>query len=356
MRKIIFPLFLLLIASPLVIRAQFTVSGLVLDSASREPLNPASVFCQNTTLGTTTNKQGEFLINLKSGGYDLIFSFTGYKTQTVRVSENTKLEVLLVKEDKSLGEVVLKNSNEVTDGWAKYGSFFTDYFIGATPNGSKCVITNPEVLKFYFYKRSNKLKILATDAIQISNNALGYTIRYQLDSFVYYYTTNINSYRGYCLFSEMEGSDSLKKIWAAARNKAYEGSRMHFMRSYYDSSVVEDGWIVDLLDENNDKKFNKVKDVYDTLYYGAMDSTLQVEIWYPRKISVTYTKKKPEPEYLKKMGLPKTAPYIISYIDIKETIAITENGYYYEQKDWVNQGYWSWKNLGDLLPYDFVPE
>jgi CarboxypepD_reg-like domain len=356
MQKIIFSLLFTLVVSPVCLKAQFTVSGIVLDSSSREPLNPASVFCQNTTLGTATNKQGEFLLNLKSGGYDLIFSYTGYKTQTIRVSENSKLEVLLVKEDKSLGEVVLKNSNEVTDGWVKYGDFFTEHFIGATPNGGKCVLTNPEVLKFYYYKRSNKLKVLATDAVQVSNNALGYSIRYQLDSFVYYYNTNINSYRGYCFFSEMDGTDSLKKIWATARNRAYEGSKMHFMRSYYDSTLGEDGWIIDLLDEQDNKKFNKVKNVYDTAYYGALDSTMQVEIWYPRKISVTYTKKNPEPEYLKKMGLPKSVPYTISYIDIKETIAITQNGYYYEQKDWVNQGYWSWKNLGDLLPYDFVPE
>ncbi len=50
--------------------AQFTVSSIVLDSATREPLNPASVFCQNTTLGTTTNKEGQFSLQLKSGGYD----------------------------------------------------------------------------------------------------------------------------------------------------------------------------------------------------------------------------------------------------------------------------------------------
>jgi len=29
---------------------------------------------------------------------------------------------------------------------------------------------------------------------------------------------------------------------------------------------------------------------------------------------------------------------------------------HYEQKDWINQGYWSWKNLADLLPYDYVPD
>lgn len=356
MQKIRFLLVSLLCGFSFIVNAQFVITGSVLDSTTREPLTPASVFCQNTTLGTVTNKQGEFSISLKSGGYDLIFSYTGYQTQTIRVTENKKLEILLIKEEKSLGEVVLKNSYEVTDGWEKYGDFFTKNFIGATPNAAQCVLVNPEVLKFYFYKKSNRLKVLATEPLQVSNKALGYNLRYQLDSFVYYYNTNINSYRGYCLYTEMEGTDSLKKVWVANRAKTYEGSKLHFMRSYYDSTLAEDGWIIDILDEANEKKFNKVKDVYDTLYYGALDSTLQIEIYYPRKISITYTKKRPETEYLKKMGLPKNAPYPISYIDIKETIAITENGYYYDQKDWVSQGYWSWKNVADLLPYDYLAE
>ena len=363
MQKFRLSLLMLLSGLSFTISAQFIVSGSVLDSATREPLTPASVYCQNTTLGTVTNKQGDFSISLKSGGYDLIFSYTGYLTQTIRVTENVpggqagnKLEILMVKEDISLGEVVLKNTYEVTDGWDKYGDFFTKNFIGTTPHAAQCILVNPEVLKFYYYKRSNRLKILATDALQITNKALGYNLRYQLDSFIYFYNNNINSYKGYCLFTDMEGDDSLKKGWAANRVKTYEGSKLHFMRSYYDSTLLEDGWIVDMLDENNDKKFNKVRNVYDTLYYGALDSTQQIEIFYPRKISVTYTKKRPENEYLKKMGLPKSVPFQISYIDIKETIAITENGYYYDQKDWVNQGYWSWKNVADLLPYDYLSD
>jgi hypothetical protein len=339
----------------LLLHAQYTITGIVLDSATREPLTPASVFCQNTTLGTVTNKQGEFALNLKSGGYDLIFSFTGYQTQTLRVNENRRVEILLVKEDKSMGEVIIKSSNEVADGWTKYGDFFMDHFIGTTPNATKVKLLNPEVLKFYFYKKSNKLKVLATEPVRISNDALGYNLQYQLDSFVYYYGTDINLYRGYCLFSEQEGTDSLKALWSTARAKTYEVSKLHFMRSYYDSTLADDGWEIGLLDENDNKKFNRIANPYDTSYYSPMDSTQQIEIWFPRKISVTYLKSRPEPEYLRKMGLPKSAPYPISYIDLKDAIAITQNGYYYDQKDWINQGYWSWKNLADLLPYDYVP-
>ena len=48
--------FLLLVFVALSVSAisQFSVRGVVLDSATREPLNAASVFCQNTTIGSTT--------------------------------------------------------------------------------------------------------------------------------------------------------------------------------------------------------------------------------------------------------------------------------------------------------------
>ena len=337
--------------------AQFTVSGVVMDSATREPLPSASVYAQNTTLGTATNKTGNFSLELKSGGYDLVISYTGYLTQQIRVTGNEtgKMEILMIKEEKNLGEVVLRNTYEVVDGLEKYGDFFLKHFIGATPNAAQCKLTNPEVLKFYYYKRSNKLKVMATAPLQVSNMALGYNIRYELDSFLYYYGTNINSYRGYCLFTEMEGDDSLKRVWNKNRNAAYFGSRLHFMRSYYDSTLNEDGWLISMMDENNNTKFNLINNPYDTTYYGALDSNMQVEIWFPRKLTITYTKKKPEVEYIQAYKLPKNLYMQVSYADLRDAIEIKENGYYYEQKDWITQGYWSWKNLADLLPYDFVP-
>jgi hypothetical protein len=354
MQKLRYLLLSLLTVCSIITYGQFSISGKIVDSATKEPLSSASVYCQNTTIGTTTNKEGEFSLQLKSGGYELIISYTGYQTKQVMITntDNRIPDIQMLKEEKSLGEVIIKTSNEVKDGWEKYGPFFIEHFIGVTPNAAKTTLQNPEVLKFYFLKKSNKLRVLATEPLQIENKALGYNLRYQLDSFIYYYNTNINSYRGFCLFTEMDGNDSLKKAWAANREKTYAGSKLHFMRSYYDSALVEEGFAIDMLDEVNDKKFNAVKDVYDTLYYGALDSTLQIEIGYPRKISITY-KKKPEPEYLKQFKLPKNVSAQISYIDMTDAIAIKENGYYYDQKDWINQGYWSWKNLADQLPYDY---
>jgi hypothetical protein len=347
---------LILISFSNIVHAQFSVSGKIIDSASGDPLPGASVYCHNTTIGTATNKQGEFSLQMKAGGYDLIVTYTDYQTRLIRVSGDTSnLVIPMVKQEKNMEEVVVRSSNEVKNGWEKYGSFFVEHFIGATPNAALCKIENPDVLKFYFYKKSNKLKVLADSAIQIENKALGYRLRYELDSFVYYYKTDINIYRGYCLYSEMDGTEREKKTWATNRGKAYYGSKLHFMRSYYDSTLTEDGFTIDMLGENSDTKFIPVKDPYDTAYYSGLDSTMEIEIWYPKKISISYLKKRPEPEYIKKFGLPKNVGSQISYVDLNDAIAIKENGYYYDQKDWINQGYWSWKNLADQLPYDYEP-
>ena len=349
-------LFLLSIFVSTIVFGQFTITGKVVDSTTKEPLFGASVFAQNTTSGTTTNREGEFSLSLKSGGYELIVSFTGYQSREIRISnnDNNPLQIGMTKEEKAMEEVVIRSSNEVKDGWDKYGKFFLENFIGSTPNALQCSLQNPEAVHFYYYKKSEKLKVLATEPIVISNQALGYNLRYQLDSFMYYYKTQVSSYRGYCFFSEMDSSFAQQRIWSANRKKAYDGSKLQFMRSYYDSTLNEDGYEIALLDSMYDKRFDIISNPYDTTYYGVYDSTHEVEVYYPRKISVTY-KKKPEPEYLKKFKLPLNVGSQISYVDLLDAIEIKENGYFYDQKDWVSQGYWSWKNLADLLPYDYIP-
>ena len=340
-------------------QGNFSVSGKVVDSASKEPLAFASVFCQNTTQGTATNREGSFFLSLKEGGYDLVITYTGYRSQLIRISpemKTTDLQVEMVKEEKSIEEVVIRSSNEVKNGWEKYGKFFLENFIGTTPFSSKTVLLNPEVLKFYYFRKSEKLKVMADSPLIISNHALGYNVRYNLDSFLFLYKTDICSYRGLAFYEEKSGTEDSIKLWQKNRRTAYLGSRLHFMHSYFDSSLTDAGFIISLLDKENDKKFNKIPEPYDTAWYTPADSVSEVDIYYPARISITYTKRAPENEYLKKYKLPASVSQQISYIDMLEVITIKQNGYYYDQKDWINFGYWSWKNIADQVPDDYVPD
>ncbi|NJO24547.1 MAG: hypothetical protein HC867_00355, partial [Bacteroidia bacterium] len=116
------------------------------------------------------------------------------------------------------------------------------------------------------------------------------------------------------------------------------------------------GFVIALLNETDDKKFDFIGLPYHEKYYTLIDSSAEIDIFYPRRISLTYTKKTPETAYLKQYNLPLDVGVQISYIDMLDVITIRENGYYYNQKDWVNFGYWSWKNIGDLLPFDYIPD
>src|SRR5688572_232486 len=279
--------------------AQFSITGKVVDAETKEGLHGASVFAQNTTKGTTTDKEGIFSLNLDKGGYELVISFTGYETQSINMQgASQELLIEMKKADNSMSEVVIKSSNELADGWEKYGQFFLQHFIGATPNADSCILQNPEVLKFFYIKRTDKLKVLATEPLQILNNSLGYQLRYELDSFIYYTKTDINSYRGRCLYSEIDTTWEQKQIWKSNRENAYYGSRLHFLRSYYDSTLKQEGFSVDLLSTTKANKFDRLINPYDTSYYYYNDSTGDAELWFPVKTSITYNKRLPEKRYL----------------------------------------------------------
>ncbi|RYY38576.1 MAG: carboxypeptidase-like regulatory domain-containing protein [Chitinophagaceae bacterium] len=338
--------------------AQGLLSGSVTDAESKQPLPGASVFAQNTTVGTVSKPDGTYSLQLGKGGYELVISFTGYEAQRVNVEGNADrtLDIALKKEDKSLTEVVIQSNNEVADGWEKYGSFFLDHFIGRTANAKDTKLENPTALKFFYYKRTDKLKVFASEPLRITNNALGYTLQYALDSFVHYYKSGLNSYRGNCLFLPLEGDAAQQATWAKARQKTYAGSRLHFIRAYYDSTLKEEGFTVDLLSETSNTKFDRLTNPYDSAYYFSDDSTGNVELWFPRTVSISYVKARPEPSYLEQMNLPKNVPNQMSYVDLRDAILVKPNGFFTEQRSWVSQGYWSWKNLADLLPYDYNPD
>lgn len=337
--------------------AQSIISGQIIDAETRLPLEGASVFCQNTTIGAVTNKEGTYKVALNKGGYELIASYTGYKSkrQTVEANGNQTINFELSKEDKSLGEVVIQASNEVKDGWEKYGSFFKQNFIGATPFAGQCELKNPDAVKFYYYKRSDKLKVLATEPLIIANYALGYTLRYALDSFVYYYKTDLSAYRGTCLYQPMDSTAEQQAVWKEARTKIYDGSRLQFLRSYYDSTLTQNGFTIDLPNEKSKVKFSRINP-YDTSYYYFNDTAGTAEVWLPAKATIIYNKKAPEAEYLQQYKLPSDVKLQVSYVDLKDAILIQPNGYFTDQKSWINAGYWSWKNLADQLPYDYEPD
>jgi len=340
------------------------ITGKVVLASTKQPLVAASVFAQNTTLGTATNAEGNFKLYLPEGGYTIAVTFTGYNTESRRISTTDPADRNLVFElsekEKQMEEVAIVSTGEAKDGWVKYGEFFSNKFIGQTANSSACVLKNPETLKFYFSKKRNRLKVLATDPLIIENNALGYTIKYALDSFTYDYNTNINVYTGSPLFEEKISTDSIQmKRWSIARQQAYKGSVLHFMRSLYDRTLKEEGFEIQfVIDVNGKEAMVTLKDYYRAMNYAKDDSNLVVEVKpNQNKVGVIYLKEKPSEVYRALYpDEPSDFQFSVIHFLPGETLGIEQNGYYFDQEDLTISDYWTWDKVGDLLPYNYNRE
>lgn len=87
--------------------AQFEVKGTVVDVSNGEPLIGASVMENGTQNGTTTDLDGNFKLNAKSGNATIVVSYVGYATQKVSLKGRNQVTISLTQEDSSLDEVVV---------------------------------------------------------------------------------------------------------------------------------------------------------------------------------------------------------------------------------------------------------
>ncbi|MEF8795918.1 MAG: TonB-dependent receptor [Salinivenus sp.] len=84
-----------------------TVTGTVTDAQAEETLPGANVSVQGTQIGTTTNAQGEYEITVPGPDATLVFSFVGYRSQTVQVGDQTEINVSLQEDVGQLEQVVV---------------------------------------------------------------------------------------------------------------------------------------------------------------------------------------------------------------------------------------------------------
>jgi len=337
------------------------ISGRVINAETKNPLQGSSVFAENTTFGTATDAEGNFRLWLPQGGYDIIVTYTGYSTESKRVTSSEKNQDFLFElsqKEKEMISVSVVSSNEVKDGWNKYGSFFLEQFIGKTGNSLNCTLVNKEALKFFFSKKRNRLKITAEEPLRIENKALGYSITYTLDSFTHDYSSQVSLYTGYPFFEEIvPENDVQKNSWDTARYYAYKGSILHFMRSMYNKQLKEEGFEIQFVVTLNDNdNAVKLKDFYGAMNYYRDDSTQTAEIRpNQNNVGVIFTKEKPAEGFvLENPDEPSGFQFSVLSFQPGGSIIIEQNGYYFEQNDLTIHAYWTWDKIADLLPYDYT--
>ena len=92
---------------PFGILAQNTLKGVVLDGSSSQPLPGVNVLVQGTTNGVTTDFDGNFtLTNIKKGDR-IVFSYIGFKDETITYENQNTITITLQEDQKELKDVVV---------------------------------------------------------------------------------------------------------------------------------------------------------------------------------------------------------------------------------------------------------
>lgn len=100
------------------IQSYAQITGTVSDNKS-EPLSFVNIFIENTYVGTTSNEDGNYELNItKTGNYTVVFQYLGYKTLKKEITVSSlpfTLDAVLQEEKVSLDEVVINAEENPAD-------------------------------------------------------------------------------------------------------------------------------------------------------------------------------------------------------------------------------------------------
>jgi Ca-activated chloride channel family protein len=82
------------------------ITGTVVDSQNN-PLPGVNIIIKGTTVGTVTDANGAFTINIPNENVTLTFMYIGYVTQEIKIGTNQTLKVVLIEDIVSLNEIVV---------------------------------------------------------------------------------------------------------------------------------------------------------------------------------------------------------------------------------------------------------
>ena len=107
----------LVISQVIIAQSKGTIKGFLADKeTNNEPLPFANIQIKGTTIGTTTDFDGNYFLNVPAGSHVLVFSFLGYqsveKAFAIEAGESITInEIMSAEEGVSLEEVVIKSSS-----------------------------------------------------------------------------------------------------------------------------------------------------------------------------------------------------------------------------------------------------
>ena len=322
-------LFAVLTFVPVLLMGQNTIRGVVTDSLTQEPLPYATVYVNGTTQGTATDNDGSFELKDVSFPTTVIFSFVGYKPMVLDFDRNPGFLTIGLKANIELPEVdvsgkVNKRENRIDL------AYFKSLFLGDDQWGRRATIKNEDVLIFdrseeisYEIRRVRRssysvltintdvmerheenfdtatvkksvFSVSATEPLIIDLPLLGYELYVDLVKFTAVKKKNMTTcdILGYFYYKPYDNVNKRKaQTFENNRKKAYWGSSQHFLRSFAQDRLKENGYILTMPEKV--KKEKKVMWIDKPVETGdclatAGDNMMQIHGLKDKNISIKY--------------------------------------------------------------------
>ena len=339
------------------------VSGVVYDAETGQPIAGAHAFVGSTMIGTVTDRDGRFELPLiPRGTHSLWLSMVGYTPASEEFSINDStianghaVEMTMEPAIIQVGELTVTAKRDRR--WKKRLRTFNKMFLGQTPFASETIINNPEMLDF----ESNwhgLFKAHAAEPIYLTNNALGYNVKYVLKEFKRQGSTIW--YDGDPLFEELTpANEEQQKRWIENRETAFKGSFHHFLLALMDSRTSEEGFHIMILPS--------IEDLHGSSRQFPVDPNTLIEpgvspdekmLTFNGFLEITYEHEKESHHYLRWKGeSPHKRPSNQkSWIKLtKGPTAIDSNGEVIDPYGVTVYGYFAYERIADELPKEYRP-
>jgi predicted small secreted protein len=319
-----------------------TFKGTVYDQSTDSTLSFAVVYISGTSIGTYTDINGNFELNIsKCGSKPITISLIGYYSVTlIEYNSNKTYKIYLSNKINELNEVVVKGKK---GKWETYLRIFKREFLGVSENASECDLLNEKDLRF-FNIYDTTLSAYSLKPLLIHNKALGYTITYYLDKFKYSFQKDDKRIfnetcfiLGNYLFKDdlLTLSESERQTVEDRRKRAYLGSRMQFFRLLYIGNYNYKGRFNILLSDTTISTVFLIQPTIHSKLSVIKKDSLSGYLKYKGDLFITY----------KKMG---------TTMNIKKDSVYFEKDGFYDPFGVVFSGEMSDRRIGDLLPFEYL--
>lgn len=371
------PVLVILFLLPFTSISQKTIQGSVLNEATGLPIEGASIYFNNTSIGTSANAAGKFSIPFPDMvNAELIISAVGFQLIVFKPNEAGIQDKNLVFK-LSLKEQQLKEVLILTDAVRKkYLAIFEREFLGITEEASRSAIKNKKDIYFTSGDTKNSIKAYSDTPLVIINKMLGYKISFDLGEFFYDQKSGRTFYYGYTRFEEMGDKNS----WVKNRKHCYYGSTVHFYRSLINNDLKKQGYQIYLIKPvhfstdstagsknkitvtrpNEQEEMAMAVGVTATQIITADSSNSNnYNVTIPGKLMVQYQKDPSSKDYLKKNTLVQgyLPTGFRAYVTVKAPfISLNNTGIINNPMEVEYSGYWIYEKTANMLPFNYTPE